>query len=86
MSNGHGGTYMTKWVLVCPNCDHRFEHSKINDAAVAEAFRESFGTDPKPDLHQTKLACPYCRKESLYGRFRLISEDDSGETATGKSA
>jgi hypothetical protein len=77
---------MTRWLLVCPNCDQKFAHTKINDAAVAEAFRYSFGTDPKPDLGEMKLACPYCWIESLYRRFRLVSEDDSDETATGKGA
>jgi len=77
---------LTKWLLVCPNCDHKFAHIKINDAAVAEAFRDSFGTDPKPGLGEINLACPYCGMESLYRRFRLICEDDSDETATGKGA
>jgi len=86
MSNGKGDTHTTKWLLVCPHCDHKFAHIKINDAAVARAFRDSFGTDPKPDLEETKLGCPYCGMESLYRRFRLICEDDSNETATGKGA
>jgi hypothetical protein len=77
---------MAKWLLVCPCCNHKFAHIKINDAVVAEAYLDSFGTDPKPDLGEKKLSCPYCKMESLYSRFHLICEDDSDETATGKGA
>ena len=77
---------MTRWLLICPRCDHKFAHVKINDATVAEAYGNSFGTDPRPDLEEQKLACPYCEMESLYRRFHLICEDDSDKNATGKSA
>jgi hypothetical protein len=77
---------MTKWLLVCPHCDHKFAHVKINDAAVTKAYLESFGTDPKPDVGERMLACPYCGMESLYRRFHLICEDDSDKDAKGKGA
>ena len=77
---------MTKWLLVCPRCDHKFAHVKINDAAVTKAYLESFGIDSKPDLGERMLACPYCEMESLYRRFHLICEDDSDKDAKGKGA
>jgi uncharacterized C2H2 Zn-finger protein len=83
---GIGGTHMTKWLLVCPRCDHKFAHVKINDAAVTKAYLESFGVDSKPDLGERMLACPYCEMESLYRRFHLICEDDSDKDAKGKGA
>ena len=39
---------MAKWSLVCPRCNHKFTHIKINEAVVAEAYRDSYGTDAKP--------------------------------------
>jgi hypothetical protein len=74
---------MSQWLLICPHCDHRFGHVKITDAAVQEAYRDSHGTDAKPDLGEKKLTCPYCQMESLYGRFHLICELDS-DKAKGK--
>jgi uncharacterized protein YbaR (Trm112 family) len=77
---------MAKWLLVCPHCNQKFAHIKINEAAVAEAYRDSYGTDPKPDLGEKNLTCPHCEMESLYGRFHLIREDDPDESAKGKGA
>jgi uncharacterized protein YbaR (Trm112 family) len=77
---------MTKWLLVCPHCNHQFAHVKITDRAVSKAYVDSLGTDPKPDLEERKLTCPHCEMESMYARFHLICEDDSGETGTGKGA
>ena len=54
--------------------------------AVAEAFRDSYGTDAKPEVPEKKLTCPYCQMESLYGRFHLIYEEDRDETAKDKGA
>jgi DNA-directed RNA polymerase subunit RPC12/RpoP len=69
---------MAKWLLVCPHCNHKFTHNKINGDAVQKGFRDSYGTDPKPDLGEANLRCPHCRMESLYARFHLIREDDPG--------
>jgi uncharacterized C2H2 Zn-finger protein len=77
---------MAIWLLVCPHCDHKFPHVKINGDAVQEAFPDSYGTDPKPDLGEPHLRCPHCRMESLYARFHLICENDRGEAAKGKGA
>jgi DNA-directed RNA polymerase subunit RPC12/RpoP len=77
---------MAKWSLVCPRCNHKFTHIKINEAVVAEAYRDSYGTDAKPELPEKQLTCPYCQMESLYGRFHLIYEEDRDETAKDKGA
>jgi DNA-directed RNA polymerase subunit RPC12/RpoP len=77
---------MAKWLLVCPHCNHKFAHSKINEKAVEEAYRDSFGTDAKPDLGEKKLTCPYCETKSLYSRFHLICEVGPDETAKGEGA
>jgi DNA-directed RNA polymerase subunit RPC12/RpoP len=77
---------MAKWLLICPHCNHKFPHAKINDAAVAEAYRDSFGTDARPTLPEKRLKCPYCEMESLYRRFHLVCEDDPDQTAKGKGA
>jgi uncharacterized C2H2 Zn-finger protein len=77
---------MGKWLLVCPHCNHKFAHTKIDEKAVEEAYRDSFGTDAKPDLGEKMLTCPYCQMESLYARFHLIHEDDADETAKGEGA
>jgi DNA-directed RNA polymerase subunit RPC12/RpoP len=77
---------MAKWLLVCPRCNHKFAHSKINEKAVEEAYRDSFGTDAKPDLPDKRLTCPYCEMKSLYSRFHLICEVDPDETAKGEGA
>jgi hypothetical protein len=54
--------------------------------AVTKAYLESRGTDPKPDIGERMLACPYCGMESLYRRFHLTCEDDSDKDAKGKGA
>jgi hypothetical protein len=77
---------MARWLLICPHCNHKFSHSKINEATVAKAYRDSYGTDAKPELAEKKLTCPYCEMESLYRRFHLIREDDPDATAKGKGA
>jgi uncharacterized protein YbaR (Trm112 family) len=86
MSNEHEDTRMTKWLLVCPRCNHKLTHIKINEAAVAKAFRDSYGIDAKPEVPEKKLTCPYCQMESLYGRFHLVCEEDPDETAKSKGA
>jgi hypothetical protein len=78
------GAYMARWLLVCPHCNHKFAHVKINGAAVAEAYRDSYGTDPKPNLGEANLRCPHCEMEPLYARFHLVCEDDRDESAKGK--
>jgi uncharacterized Zn ribbon protein len=77
---------MAKWLLVCPHCIQKFAHVKINEAAVEQAYRDSYGTDPKPDLGETKVTCPHCEMESLYRRFHLICEDETDESAKAKDA
>jgi uncharacterized protein YbaR (Trm112 family) len=78
------GAHMARWLLVCPHCNHKFAHIKINEHAVAIAYSDSQGTDPKPDLGEAKLSCPHCEMESLYSRFRLICKNDPDESAKGK--
>jgi hypothetical protein len=73
-------------VIALPPCNHTFTHIKINGDAVQKAFRDSYGTDPRPDLGETHLRCPHCRMESLYARFQLICEDAPGESAKMKGA
>jgi uncharacterized Zn finger protein (UPF0148 family) len=77
---------MTKWFLICPRCDHKFPHAKIDDKAVEEAYRDSFGADAKPNIPEKRLTCPFCQMEFPYGRFHLVCEDDSGRPAKGKGA
>jgi hypothetical protein len=77
---------MAKWLLKCPHCNHKFDHVRINDTTVQKAYVASSGADAKPDLGEKKLPCPFCQRESPYGRFHLICEDDPDEAAKGKSA
>jgi uncharacterized Zn finger protein (UPF0148 family) len=74
-------------LLVCPHCNHKFVHSKIDEKAVQEAYRDSYGIVAKPNLAVQKLTCPYCELASSYQRFQLMySEDDSDPAAKGHSA
>jgi uncharacterized protein YbaR (Trm112 family) len=77
---------MTRWLLVCPLCDHKFPHIRINEETIQEAYLDSYGTDRKPEIGARKLTCPRCERESDYGQFTLIREDDSDESAKGKGA
>lgn len=77
---------MAKWLLVCPRCNHKFVHAKIDEKAVEEAYRHSYGADPKPNIPEKSLTCPFCQGEFLYGRFHLICEDEGNEPAKGKGA
>lgn len=77
---------MAKWSLVCPHCNHKFVHTMIDDKAVEEAYRHSYGADAKPNIPEKSLTCPFCQMESLYGRFHLIFEDEGDQPAKGKGA
>jgi uncharacterized C2H2 Zn-finger protein len=86
MSKKYGGDYMARWLLVCPHCNRKFPHVKINGDTVQKAFHDSYGTDPKPDLGEAHLRCPHCRMVSKYASFHLSCENDPGEAAKRKGA
>jgi len=73
---------MAKWMLICPHCSHRFEHSKVDSDAVEQARLDPFRIVPKPKFTngETKK-CPSCGKDSVYRAFELIYYGD--ETALG---
>jgi uncharacterized protein (DUF983 family) len=60
---------MPKWVLECPNCKFRFEHSQINDVGMA-LLELPF----KPDLppNGVACACPNCGHGAVYRRTDLL--------------
>jgi hypothetical protein len=76
---------MAQWLLVCPHCDHKLAHIKINGDAVHKAFVDSYGTDPKPDIGEATVRCPHCRMESSYTRFQLACENNPDESAKGEA-
>jgi hypothetical protein len=77
---------MARWLLVCPHCNRKFPHVKINGDTVQKAFHDSYGTDPKPDLGEAHLRCPHCRMVSKYASFHLSCENDPGDAAKRKGA
>ncbi len=59
---------MPEWVLECPNCKFRFEHSQINDVGMS-----SFYLPLKPELPAgTACACPNCGHSAIYQRTDLL--------------
>jgi hypothetical protein len=68
---------MARWMLVCPHCSHRFEHSKVDSDIVEQGLRDPFKIVPKPKFTngETKR-CPGCGKDSLYRAYELIYYGD----------
>jgi hypothetical protein len=67
---------MARWLLVCPHCNHRFAHPKIDDEAIREVYRDSCEPMTKPNFAVEKLACPHCQVESRCRRFHLLYTDE----------
>jgi hypothetical protein len=73
---------MPRWMLVCPHCFHRFEHSKVDPAIGEQARRDPLKIVLKPKFTNGEtMKCPGCSKESLFRAFDLIYSGD--ETALG---
>jgi hypothetical protein len=78
---------MATWYLVCPKCKQKFIHNKVNDRAIEQSFRNSFGLTARPSIAVYELECPKCRVRSTYQQFHLTcGDDESDEFAKVKGA
>jgi hypothetical protein len=64
---------MPNWMLICPNCSHKFNYSKIDAAAIQASFRDPFRVTTKPDFDAKgeKRRCPGCKVESVFRPLNL---------------
>jgi len=62
---------MSKWILVCKQCQKSFPHSEVGSSLADYFFPE------KPEFPQKgqDLECPHCKITSNYQRTDLRYED-----------
>jgi hypothetical protein len=72
---------MLFWMLRCPACARNFVHSKIELAAIEEAYRDPFGVLQRPLFARLteNHTCPGCNLESVFHRQHLFYHDDSSD-------
>jgi len=69
---------MPRWLVTCPQCNHKFTHSEIQPAVIEQARRDPFGIMPKPAIPRDgdKRSCPRCKTESVFQPFNLSYDSE----------
>jgi hypothetical protein len=72
---------MPYWMLKCPRCTRDFLHSKIELAAIEEAYRDPFKILPRPVFASEgeRRICPGCKEEFVFQRHHLLYRDETGD-------
>jgi hypothetical protein len=58
---------MPRWILIRPNCSHRFTHSNIEPTTVQESYRDPFKVVARPKFKDGEtMECLNCKVKAVY--------------------